>query len=53
MDVVTQFLTDTWLLWVLVSVGGFLYVAARDSEYYYYVFQRYLLALGTLVLVSA
>lgn len=47
-----QFLSDTWLLWVLLSIGGLLWWSGRDSQYFNYVFNRYLLALTTLLLVS-
>ena len=50
---VFQFLSNTWLLWVLLSVGGVLWWNGRDSQYFRYVLNRYLLALVALFLVSA
>lgn len=47
------FLHQTWLLWILLSLGGILYALSRNSHYFSYVLNRYLMALGTLVLVSA
>ncbi|MFT7681765.1 MAG: peptide/nickel transport system permease protein [Moritella dasanensis] len=47
-----QFLSDTWLLWILLSIAGLLWWSGRDSEYFNYVFNRFLLALTTLLLVS-
>jgi peptide/nickel transport system permease protein len=47
-----QFLADTWLLWILLSLGSLLWWSGRDSQYFNYVFRRYLLALATLLLVS-
>ena len=49
---IIQFLSDTWLLWILLSIGGLLWWRGRDSQYFNYVFNRYLLALTTLLLVS-
>lgn len=49
---IIQFLSDTWLLWILLSIGGLLWWSGRDSQYFNYVFNRYLLALTTLLLVS-
>lgn len=49
---ISQFLSDTWLLWVLLSIAGLLWWSARDSQYFSYVLNRYLLALATLLLVS-
>ena len=46
------FLLDTWLLWILLAVAGLLFWRARSSQYFHYVFNRFLLALMTLVLVS-
>jgi peptide/nickel transport system permease protein len=51
--VIIQFLSDTWLLWVLLTIGGLLWWSGRDSQYFNYVFQRYQLALATLLIVSA
>lgn len=50
---IIEFLSATWLLWVLLSLGILLWWFGRDSQYFGYVFNRYLLALGTLLLVSA
>ncbi len=50
---IIQFLSDTWLLWVLLTIGGLLWWSGRDSQYFNYVFQRYQLALATLLIVSA
>ena len=47
-----QFLSDTWLLWILLSIGGLLWWSGRNSQYFNYVFNRFLLALSTLLLVS-
>lgn len=47
-----QFLADTWLLWILLSIGSLLWWSGRASQYFNYVFRRYLLALMTLLLVS-
>ena len=49
---IIQFLSDTWLLWILLSIGGLLWWSGRDSQYFNYVSNRYLLALTTLLLVS-
>jgi peptide/nickel transport system permease protein len=49
---ISQFLSDTWLLWILLSVGGMLWWNGRNSQYVRYVFNRYLLALTALLLVS-
>ncbi|WP_421869086.1 ABC transporter permease [Motiliproteus sp.] len=49
---VTEFFASTWLLWVLLSVGGMLFWLGRDSQYFNYVFNRFSLALLTLLLVS-
>ena len=48
----TNFFSDTWLLWILLSIGGFLFWQSRDSQYFNYVFNRYVLALITLLMVS-
>ncbi|MFT6914340.1 MAG: peptide/nickel transport system permease protein [Motiliproteus sp.] len=48
-----DFFAHTWLLWILLGVGGLLFWQARNSQYFHYVLNRYLLALGTLLLVSA
>ena len=50
---IIQFLSDTWLLWVLLTIGGLLWWSGRDSQYFNYVFHRYQLALATLLIVSA
>lgn len=47
-----DFFANTWLLWILLISGALLWLAARHSDYFHYVFNRYLLALGTLLLVS-
>lgn len=49
---IADFIADTWLLWILVSVGGFLYWRGQSSQYFGYVFNRYLLALLSLLIVS-
>ena len=49
---ISQFLSDTWLLWVLLSIAGLLWWSARDSQYFSYVLNRFLLGLATLLLVS-
>ncbi|MFQ3176441.1 MAG: peptide/nickel transport system permease protein, partial [Psychromonas sp.] len=49
---IADFFTSTWLLWVLLSVAGFLFWRSRNSKYFLYVFNRYLLALMTLLIVS-
>lgn len=48
----TDFFSQTWLLWILLSIGGFLFWQSRRSQYFHYVFNRYVLALATLLLVS-
>ncbi len=50
---VGSFLASTWLLWLLLSVGGLLFWLSRSSQYFGFVLNRYLLALLTLLLVSA
>lgn len=47
-----DFFANTWLLWILLVTGGVIWLAARNSDYFHYVFNRYLLALGTLLMVS-
>ncbi|TCK08629.1 ABC transporter permease [Marinobacterium mangrovicola] len=47
-----DFLANTWLLWILLITGAVLWLAARNSDYFHYVLHRYLMALGTLLLVS-
>lgn len=49
---VIQFFSDTWLLWILLSIGSLLWWLGRDNQYFKYVFNRYLLSLATLLLVS-
>ncbi|WP_241235048.1 ABC transporter permease [Amphritea opalescens] len=49
---IIQFFSDTWLLWILLSIGGLLWWRGRDNQYFHYVFNRYWLALATLLLVS-
>lgn len=51
--VITQFFSETWLFWLLAITALLLFRAARNSQYFHYVLQRYLLALFTLLLVSA
>lgn len=46
------FLANTWLLWIILAIGGLLYWRALDSQYWNYVFNRYIMALVTLLLVS-
>ncbi|GAA0783920.1 ABC transporter permease [Marinobacterium sediminicola] len=46
------FLTNTWLLWLLSGTAALLWWRGRSSQLFYYIFNRYLLALGTLLLVS-
>lgn len=53
MNVFTDFLANTWLLWVIVIIAALLYRRALDSQYWNYVFNRYVMALITLLLVSA
>lgn len=48
-----NFLSETWLLWVLLSVGGGLFWASRGSQYFNYVFNRFLMSLVALLTVSA
>ena len=48
----TAFFANTWLFWLLLLTGGGLWLAARQSDYFHYVFNRYLMALITLLLVS-
>ncbi len=46
------FLTNTWLLWLLSGAAAILWWRGRSSQLFRYIFNRYLLALGTLLLVS-
>lgn len=46
------FLSNTWLLWLLLAIGGVLYWRALGSQYWNYVFSRYIVALLTLLMVS-
>lgn len=46
------FLANTWLLWVILIIGGGVYFKALNSQYWNYVFNRYVMALLTLLLVS-
>lgn len=46
------FLANTWLLWVILIIGGLVYYKALGSQYWNYVFNRYVMALITLLLVS-
>lgn len=48
-----EFLTNTWLLWLLSASAALLWWRSRTSQLFRYIFNRYLLALGTLMLVSA
>lgn len=48
-----ELLSDSWLLILLSALGVLLYRKGRKSQYFAYVFQRYVLALVTLTLVSA
>ena len=48
-----NFLSETWLLWLLLSVGGGLFWASRGSQYFNYVFNRFLMSLVALLTVSA
>lgn len=50
---ITHFLSETWLLWLILFIGVLLFRASRNSQYFHYVFNRYLLALITLLTVSA
>lgn len=52
MRVIAHFIADTWLLWILLSIGGFLFYKGINSQYFNYVFNRYVLALITLLIVS-
>ena len=47
-----SFLTNTWLLWLLSGAAVILWWRGRSSQLFRYIFNRYLLALGTLLLVS-
>lgn len=47
------FFANTWLLWGILAIGGGLYAQALHSQYWNYVFNRYVMALITLLLVSA
>ena len=49
---ISNFFADSWLLWILLSIGGLLWWYGRDSQYFNYVFNRYVLALITLLIVS-
>ncbi len=48
-----EFLTNTWLLWLLSTSAALLWWRSRVSQLFRYIYHRYLLALGTLMLVSA
>lgn len=50
---ITEFFTQTWLLWVLLITAALLWWRARRSQLFHYIFHRYLLALLTLLMVSA
>lgn len=47
-----DFLANTWLLWILIAVAGLLFWRSQQSQYFHYVFNRYLMALVTLLMVS-
>ena len=47
-----NFFANTWLLWLLITIGAFFYWRGLSSQYFSYVLHRYLLALGTLLVVS-
>lgn len=49
----TDFFAETWLLWLLLSTGAALFWAARSRAWFRYVYRRYLMALVTLLTVSA
>jgi len=53
MTVLSNFFADSWLLWILLAIAAALYWRARVSQLYNYILQRYLIALFTLLLVSA
>ncbi|MPV85998.1 ABC transporter permease [Ostreibacterium oceani] len=48
----SAFFLNTWLLWVLLGIGATIYFKAFTSQYWNYVFSRYVMALLTLLLVS-
>jgi len=48
----TTFFANTWLLWMIVIIGGAIYYKALNSQYWNYVFNRYVVAMVTLLLVS-
>ncbi|NQZ30973.1 MAG: ABC transporter permease [Oceanospirillaceae bacterium] len=48
-----NFFSNTWLLWLLVAIAAMFYWRGLTSQYFSYVLHRYLLALGTLLVVSA
>ncbi|NQZ32768.1 MAG: ABC transporter permease [Oceanospirillaceae bacterium] len=50
---IAEFIASSWLFWILLSVGALLYWRSRSSQYLGFVLNRYLLALLTLLLVSA
>lgn len=47
-----NFFSETWLLWLLLLTGGSLFWASRNSQYFHYVFNRFLMALVALLSVS-
>lgn len=47
-----NFFANTWLFWVILTLGGGIYFKALSSQYWNYVFSRYLMVLVTLLLVS-
>ncbi|WP_136679367.1 ABC transporter permease [Neptunomonas sp. XY-337] len=48
----TQFLAQTWLLWILLITAGALTLLGRTSQYFHYVRNRFLMALVGLLTVS-
>lgn len=48
----TQFLAQTWLLWILLITAGTLTLLGRTSQYFHYVRNRFLMALVGLLTVS-
>lgn len=47
-----DFFGNTWLLWVILTIGGALYAKALNSQYWNYVLNRYVMVIVTLFLVS-
>lgn len=48
----TQFFAQTWLLWILLIAAGTLTLLGRTSQYFYYVRNRFLMAMVGLLTVS-